>query len=159
MQDLMGALFRTGEDFPIEGTHGLWYAFSNTERGIRTNRNTNHSWLRLVGIKVIEKDGVLFDPAVEPIFLRTSNSGEPPQCVSHLAHPHASSSGCILNRNSFVWLNVNRHMEPNIRNHERTEKLDRHPHFCAEKDPLFIRSFIYWLEELGAKIDYSGSGI
>jgi hypothetical protein len=50
-------------------------------------------------------------------------------------------------------------MEPNIRDYEKTEKLDRHPNFCTEEDPIFLQSFIYWLSDQGAKYDYSDSGI
>lgn len=160
LEDLMGMLFRSSsEELPFETTHGLWYVFSNDEKGIRTQKNTNHSWLRIMGIKVIEKDGIPFDPAVEPIFLRTSNEGEPPNCVPHKSHPHASPSGCVLYRDSYVWLNVDRNLEPYIRDYERTEKLDNHSHFCAEEEPLFLKSFIFWLSDQGAKYDYTGAGI
>ena len=160
LQDLMGLLFRTGsEELPFENTHGFWYEFSNLEMRIRSKGSTNHSWLRIMGIKVIEKNGVPFDSAVEPIFLRTSHPGETPHCIAHKSHPHASSLGCVLYWDSFVWLDVDRNMEPNIRDYEKTEKLDRHPHFCVEKDPIFLKLFIYWLSDQGAKYDYSESGI
>ena len=160
LEDLMGLLFRSSsEDLPFENTHGLWYVFSNEEMGIRTRNSNNHSWLRIMGIKVMEKKGIPFDPAVEPIFLRTSHPGETPDCLPHKSHPHASPSGCVLYRDSYVWLNVDRNMELGIRDYERTEKLDRHPSFCTEEDPFFLRSFIFWLSDQGAKYDYSESGI
>jgi hypothetical protein len=160
LQDLMGVLFRSSSDeLPLKSTHGLWYVFANEEKGIRTKGSTNHSWLRLVGLKVIEKNGIPFDSAVEPIFLRTSHAGEPPNCVLHKSHAHASQSGCVLYWDSYVWLNVDRNMEPNIRDYEKTEKLDRHPNFCTEEDPIFLKSFIFWLSDQGAKYDYSESGI
>jgi hypothetical protein len=69
LEDLMGMLFRSSlDELPLESTHGLWYMFANEEKGIRTTGSTNHSWLRLVGLKVIEKNGIPFDSAVEPIF-------------------------------------------------------------------------------------------
>lgn len=160
LTDLMGAFFRTGpQDFPLADTHGLWYVFSNVEMVIRSTNSTNHSWLRIMGIKVVEKNGIPFDPNVEPLFLRTSNAGEPPECISHKSHPHASTSNCVLNRDSFVWLNVNRHMEPNIRDYRKTAELDVQLHFCIEKDPIFLKSFIFWLSDQGAKFDLSGSGL
>ena len=159
-EDLMGLLFRSSSDeLPFESTHGLWYVFANEEKGIRTKSSTNHSWLRLVGMKVIEKNGIPFDSAVEPIFLRTSHAGEPPDCVIHISHPHASQSGCVLYWDSYVWLNVDRAMEPNIRDYEKTEKLDHHSHFCVEEDPIFLQLLIFWLSDQGAKYDYSESGI
>lgn len=160
LEDLLGLLFRSGsEEPPFERTHGLWYAFANEERGIRSKGSVSHSWLRLVGLKVIEKNGIPFDSAVEPIFLRTSNPGEPPDCLPHDSHAHASQSGCVLSRPSYVWLNVDRNMEPGIRDYERTEKLERRSHFCIEDDQYFLKPFIYWLSEQGTKYDYSESGI
>lgn len=160
LQDLMSLLFRTGSDeLPFESTHGFWYEFSNEEMGIRTRRSINHSWLRIMGIKVIEKDGIPFDSAVEPIFLRTSHPGDTPHCLPHKSHDHPSPRRCVLYRDSYVWLNVDRKMEPNIREYQKTEKLDRHSHFCVEEDPIFLKLFIYWLSDQGAKYDYSGSGI
>lgn len=160
VQDLMGLLFRSSsEDLPFENTHGLWYVFGNEEKGIRSKGSANHSWLRLVGIKVIEKNGIPFDPAVEPIFLRTSHPGETPNCISHKSHAHASQSGCVLYWDSYVWLNVDRNMEPNIRDYEKTGELERRKPFCTEDDKNFLESFIFWLGENGAKYDYSKSGI
>jgi hypothetical protein len=158
LQDLMGVLFRGNpEDQRLENTHGLWYVLSNTEMGIQTRNNTNHTWLRLMGIKVVEKDGIPFDPVVEPVFLRTSNPGEPQDCIKHNSHPHASPSGCLLYRDSYVWLNVDRTMEPNIREYEKTQKLDSQTYLCVETDPLFINSFLFWLSEQGAKYDLTGT--
>ena len=157
LQDLMGVLFRGNpEDQRLENTHGLWYVLSNTEMGIQTRNSTNHTWLRLIGIKVIEKDGIPFDPVVEPVFLRTSHPGEPPDCIKHNSHPHASPSGCLLYKDSYVWLNVDRTMEPNIREYEKTQKLDARPYLCVETDPLFINSFLFWLSEQGAKYELTG---
>jgi hypothetical protein len=50
-------------------------------------------------------------------------------------------------------------MEPNIRDYEKTEKLDHQSYFCVEEDPIFLKSFLYWLSDQGAKYDYSESGI
>jgi hypothetical protein len=148
-----------GENFPFENATGLWYAFSNEEKGIKSKSSVSHSWLRLIGLKVIEKDGIPFDPLVEPIFLRTSNAGEPPDCIPHDSHAHASQNGCVLNRPSYVWLNVDRNMEPGIREYEKTEVLERRKPFCSEGDKLFLGSLTFWLGENGAKFDLRESGI
>jgi hypothetical protein len=159
-QDLRRLLSpNNGEVFPFENARGLWYVFANQEKGIRSKASTNHSWLRLVGLKVIEKQGVPFDPVVEPIFLRTSHPGEPPDCVPHNSHAHASQSGCVLYRPSYVWLNVDRNMEPGIRDYEKTAELDRRLPFCTEDEAIFLSSFTFWLGENGAKFDFSESGI
>jgi len=160
LEDLMGLLFRnSSEELPFKNTHGLWYVFSNKEMGIGSKGSTNHSWLRILGIKIIEKNGIPFDPAVEPIFLRTSHAGKVPDCIDHKSHPHASASGCILYWDSYVWLNVDRNMEPNIRDYEKTEKLDRQLHFCQESNKIFLESFIFWLSEQGAKYELSRAGL
>ena len=160
LEDLMGAMFRTSpEDFPFEETYGLWYVFLNSQRGMKTSRNTDHRWFRIAGIKVLGKGSVEFDSAVEPIFLRSTNEGNTPDCVKHRAHPHASPKGCVLNKDAFVWINVNRSMEPGIRDYEKTDVLNATTHFCVEKDAVFLKLFIYWLSDQGGSYDLSGSGI
>ena len=158
LEDLMGVLFRTNpEELLLDNTYGLWYVLSNEEMGIRTRSSTNHTWLRMMGVRVIEKDGIPFDPVVEPIFLRTSHPGQLPDCLEHKSHPHASANGCTLYRDSYVWINVDRTMEPNIREYEKTSKLDKQSQLCVEEDPLFIKSFLFWLSEQGARFDLSGA--
>lgn len=160
VEDLMGILFRSNtEDFPFEKTFGKWYAFLNSERGIGTSKNSDHRWLRIAGIKLVGKGKVKFDASVEPIFLRSTIPGSPPDCVDHDAHPHASPAGCILNLDAFVWINVNRSMEPGIRDYEKTSILDGLTPFCIEDDPAFLKRFIYWLGEEGAEFDFSGAGL
>ena len=62
LQDLMGVLFRTKpEDLLLDNTYGLWYVLSNNEMGIRTRNSTSHVWLRIMGVKVVEKDGIILD--------------------------------------------------------------------------------------------------
>jgi hypothetical protein len=148
-----------GENFVFENARGLWYVFANSEKGIRSKGSVSHSWLRLVGVKVIGKNGIPFDPVVEPIFLRTSHPGEPPDCVPHNSHAHASQNGCVLYRHSYVWLNVDRNMEPGIRDYEKTVELERRKPFCTEEDKIFLGSFTFWLGENGAQFDISESGI
>jgi hypothetical protein len=160
LADLLGLMFRTSpEEFPFDDTYGLWYNFLNFERGIKTTKNSEHRWLRISGIKVLGKGQVKFDSAVEPIFLRSTNSGEVPDCVAHKSHPHASSSGCILNKDAFVWINLNRNLEPNIREYEKTKVLDEMRYFCDERDPAFLKAFIYWLTDQGGSYDLSNSGL
>lgn len=159
-EDLLGVMFRTGpDDFPFDTTYGLWYVFLNNQRGISTTKNSNHSWLRICGTKVVGKGAVEFDPVVEPIFLRSTNSGSLPDCVAHGAHPHATHRGCVLSKDAFVWINVNRSMEPNIRDYEKSTTLDSTPHFCEETDSVFLKSFIYWLSDQGGRYDLSRSGL
>lgn len=88
LEDLMGLLFRSSSDeLPFENTRGLWYVFANEEKGIRTKGSTNHSWLRLVGMKVIEKNGIPFDPVVEPIFC-AHHTQENPQIACSINPMH-----------------------------------------------------------------------
>jgi hypothetical protein len=158
--DLLSLLSRSPtQEFPFDKTHGKWYVFLNSTRGIQTSKNIDHRWLRLCGAKVVGKGQVAFDSAVEPIFLRSTREGEAPDCVVHRSHPHASSTGCVLNKDGYVWINVNRNMEPNIREYERTTTLDESPHFCVEEAPEFLKAFIYWLTDQGGRFDLQTSGI
>jgi hypothetical protein len=158
--DLLSLLSRSPtQEFPFDKTHGKWYVFLNSTRGIQTSKNIDHRWLRLCGAKVVGKGQVAFDSAVEPIFLRSTREGEAPDCVVHRSHPHASSTGCVLNKDGYVWINVNRNMEPNIREYERTTTLDDSPHFCVEEGPEFLKAFIYWLTDQGGRFDLQTSGI
>ena len=160
LADLLGLLSRSSqEEFPLDKTYGLWYVFLNNTRGISTNKNIEHRWFRICGTKVTGKGQVAFDSAVEPIFLRSTREGAAPDCVIHRAHPHASSTGCVLNKDGYVWINVNRSMEPNIREYEKTSVLDNTPHFCIEERPDFLKAFIYWLTDQGGQFDLHGSGI
>ena len=158
--DLLSVLSRSPtQEFPFDKTYGKWYVFLNSTRGIQTSKNIDHRWLRLCGAKVVGKGQVAFDSAVEPIFLRSTREGEAPDCVVHRSHPHASSTGCVLNKDGYVWINVNRNMEPNIREYERTTTLDESPHFCVEEAPEFLKAFIYWLTDQGGRFDLQTSGI
>jgi len=158
--DLLGLLSRSNQnDFPLEKTYGLWYVFLNSTRGIQTTKNIDHRWLRICGTKITGKGQVAFDTAVEPIFLRSTREGEAPDCVIHRAHPHASQIGCVLDKDAYVWINVNRSMEPNIRDYERTSVLETTPHFCTEEKEDFLKAFIYWLTDQGGKFDLKDSGI
>lgn len=158
--DLLSLLSRSPtQEFPFDKTHGKWYVFLNSTRGIQTSKNIDHRWLRLCGAKVVGKGQVAFDSAVEPIFLRSTREGEAPDCVVHRSHPHASSTGCVLNKDGYVWINLNRNMEPNIREYERTTTLDNSPHFCVEEAPEFLKAFIYWLTDQGGRFDLQTSGI
>ena len=158
--DLLYLLFRTGsQELPFDKTHGEWYLFLNIERGIKTEKNKDHKWLRICGVRVQSKNNIQFDSEVEPLFLRsTSNIGAPPDAIPHQPHPHATIDGCQLNKKGDVWLNVNRSMEPNIRDYVRTILLEDAGYFCVEKDPDFLREFLYYLSEGGASIDVSEAG-
>ena len=158
--DLLGILSRTSPDeFPLDKTYGLWYVFLNSSRGINTSKNIDHRWLRICGTKVTGKGQVEFDSAVEPIFLRSTREGIAPDCVKHHSHPHASQTGCVLDKDGYVWINVNRSMEPSIRDYEKTSVLDSVPHFCKEEKHDFLTAFIYWLTDQGGQYDFENSGI
>ena len=158
--DLLFLLARSpADDFPLDRTYGKWYVFLNSTRGIQTNKNIDHRWFRLCGTKVVGKGQVAFDSSVEPIFLRSTREGEAPDCVVHRSHPHASATGCVLNKDGFVWINVNRNMEPNIREYEKTTVLDSSPNFCVEEAPDFLKLFVYWLTDQGGQFDLQSSGI
>ena len=75
--DLLYLLFRTGsQELPFDKTHGEWYLFLNIERGIKTEKNKDHKWFRICGVRVQSKNNIQFDSEVEPLFLRsTSNIG------------------------------------------------------------------------------------
>lgn len=159
-EDLLHLMFRSNEPgFDFDKTFGEWYSFLNIERGIRTSKNSDHRWLRIRGVKVENEQGLEFDPEVEPIFLRSTRKGEPPEAVEHHAHPHSHPRGCILNLDAYVWTRVNKSHEPSIRDYIRTKELDRHPNFCIEKDRKFLSMFLFYLSDVGYKIDISEAGI
>ena len=154
--DLLHILFRSSDkELPFDEIFGEWYVFLNHERGIATTRNKDHRWLRICGIRISSKNGVQFDSEVEPIFLRTKNTGEPPNAIFHSAHPHAKPDGCVLNLDAFVWLNVNRSMEPNIRDYVRVSTLNSTAPFCLEEDSNFLKQLLYWLTDNGFVFDLS----
>ena len=158
--DLLYLLFRTSsQELPFDKTYGEWYLFLNIERGIKTSKNNDHKWLRICGVRIESKNNIQFDSEVEPIFLRsTSNTGSPPDAIPHQPHSHATTDGCQLNKKGSIWLNVNRSMEPNIRDYVRTSILDENSYFCLEKEPDFLREFLYYLSESGASINISKAG-
>ena len=158
--DLLYLLFRTSsQELPFDKTFGEWYLFLNIERGIKTSANKDHKWFRICGVRVQSKNNIQFDSEVEPLFLRsTTNEGAPPEAIPHQPHPHATIHGCQLNKKGSVWLNVNRSMEPNIRDYIRTSVLNETNYFCLEKDPKFLGEFLYYLSEGGASIDISEAG-
>lgn len=159
-EDLLNLLFRSGEPgFDFEKTYGEWYTFLNIERGIRTTKNSDHRWLRLRGVRVENAQGIKFDSEVEPIFLRSTREGEPPDAVEHMAHPHSHPGGCILNLRAYVWTRVNKNHEPGIRDYVRTKELDQLPYFCLEKERKFLSMFIYYLSEAGFRLDISEAGL
>ena len=159
-EDLLYVMFRSGEPaLDFENTYGEWYSFLNIERGIRTSKNSDHRWLRLRGVKIENERGIEFDSEVEPIFLRSSREGEPPEAVEHHAHPHSHPDGCILNLRAYVWTRVNKNYEPGIRDYVRTKELDRLPHFCIENNRNFLSMFLFYLSEVGYKLDISESGV
>jgi hypothetical protein len=155
-EDLLYVMFRSAEPaFDFENTYGEWYSFLNIERGIRTSKNSDHRWLRLRGVKIENEKGIDFDSEVEPIFLRSTREGEPPEAVEHQAHPHSNPSGCILNLRAFVWTRVNKSHEPGIRDYVRSKELDRLKYFCVEQDRNFLTRFFYYLSEAGFRFDIS----
>lgn len=159
-EDLLYVLFRSGEPaYDFDSTYGEWYSFLNIERGIKTSKNSDHRWLRLRGVKIENEIGIDFDPEVEPIFLRSTREGETPEAVEHQAHSHSHPGGCILNLRAYVWTRVNKNYEPGIRDYVRTKELDQLPHFCLEKDRKFLSMFLFYLSEVGYKLDIPEAGV
>jgi hypothetical protein len=159
-EDLLFLMFRSSEPgFDFDLTFGEWYSFLNIERGIRTGKNKDHRWLRLRGVKVDNEKGINFDSEVEPLFLRSTRKGEPPEAIGHQAHPHSNPAGCILNLDAYVWTRVNRSLEPGIRDYARTKELDQLSFFCLEKDRKFLSMFLYYLSDAGFKLDISEAGV
>jgi hypothetical protein len=159
-EDLLSLLFRSSQPgFDFERTHGEWYLYLNIERGIRTTKNSDHRWLRLRGVRVDNQLGIIFDSEVEPLFLRSTRTGEPPEAIEHKAHPHSNPAGCILNLDAYVWTRVDRSHEPGIRDYARTKELDERAFFCLEKDEKFLSMFLYYLSDAGFKLDISEAGV
>jgi len=159
-EDLLFLMFRSGQPgFDFGHTYGEWYLYLNFERGIKTSKNSDHRWLRLHGVRVDNLVGIIFDSEVEPLFLRSTRTGEPPEAVEHKAHPHSNPAGCLLNFDAYVWTRVNRSHEPGIRDYARTKELDERSSFCIEKDEKFLSRFLYYLSEAGFKLDILEAGI
>lgn len=159
-EDLLYLMFRSSEPaLDFDRTFGEWYSFLNLERGIRTTKNLDHRWLRLRGVKVENEIGINFDSEVEPLFLRSTREGEPPEAVEHQAHPHSRPDGCILNLRAYVWTRVNKGHEPGIRDYARTKELDQLPNFCVEKDTKFLSMLLYYLSDAGYRLDISEAGL